>query len=337
MISVRCPACGKVVGFEEADGGALVACPYCREPFLVPNVARPVDADGAPVPATPKGPPTQPAVVARLPPAPALPDDLRIVDDPDLEPIPELLRELEPVEEEAPPPAESPATAEPPEPAPTPEPEAVSPPVPVPDLQLDPVRPIPEPEPEPPPPVGTPAPVQPTDLAPSLSAAAALSEALPPGEPKPEKPTDMLEEVGNEREEPERFRDEEDEEAERRRRQRAKDREEDEAEVRRKRRWPDDGRDEADGEDDEPRPRRGPKKKGARRRPPPAGESPWPEGLTRNRVLGAVGVAVGGTILLGTLLHHLTASESAWHYAVCCGDLFALALCGAGLYFLIKG
>ena len=87
----------------------------------------------------------------------------------------------------------------------------------------------------------------------------------------------------------------------------------------------------------EPRPRRGVKKKGTKPRPPVTPGSPWPEGLTRNRVLGAVGLAAGGTILMGTFLHHLTASESAWHPAICCSDLFAMTLCGAALYLLIKG
>jgi hypothetical protein len=317
MISVRCPACEKVVGFEEADGGSLVACPYCREPFFVPTVAQPLAAEAAPAPAAGPAPPkTPPPIVARLPQAPTLPDDLRIVDDPDLEPIPELLNELLPVEDEAPPPVpEAPALESPPEPQPAPEPEAVPRPDLIPDLELDPVRPVPEP----PELVGTSAVVQPTDLAPSLSAAAALSEALPLEETNSEQAADMLEEVSSEREDEDRFRHEEEEEAENRRKKRASDRGED------------------DGEQDEPRPRRGPRKKGARRRSPPADRSPWPEGLTRNRALGALGMAVGGTILLGTLLHHLTASQSAWHYAVCCGDLFALALCGAGLFFLIKG
>jgi hypothetical protein len=258
MISVRCPACEKAVGFDEADGGARVACPFCGESLFIPSVVVPVVAAPAP---------------AATPPPP-LPDDLRLVDDPK----PEHLDELLPVEQEAPPPV--------------PEPEAAPQPDPIPLLELAPVRPIPEP----PEMIGTPAPVQPTDVAPSLAAAAALSEALPCGETKPEPRADRLEEVIGERQDEDRFGYEEEE---------------------------------------EPRPRRRPRKKGTKRRPPPADDSPWPEGLTRTRVLGAVGVTAGGTILLGTLLHHLTAS--AWPFAACCGDLFGLALCGTGLYFLIRG
>lgn len=244
MISVRCPACEKAVGFDEADGGARVACPFCGESLFIPSVVVPVVAAPAP---------------AATPPPP-LPDDLRLVDEPKPEPEPEHLDELLPVEEKAPQPD------------------------PIPLLELAPVRPTPEP----PEVFGTPAPVLPTDVAPSLSAAAALSEALPPA--------DRLEEVSGERQDEDRFGYEEQE---------------------------------------KPRPRRGTRKKGTKRRPPPADDSPWPEGLTRTRVLGAVGVTAGGTILLGTLLYHLTAS--AWPFAACCGDLFGLALCGTGLYFLIKG
>jgi hypothetical protein len=286
MISVRCPACAKVVGFEEADRGALVVCPFCRETFFVPSVALPVAADGPPAP--------PPAFVASLPPPPALPDDLRLVDEP--EPPDELL----PAEDAAPPPAPEPS----PEPAPTPEPEAAPRPEPIPDLQLDPVRPLPEP------PVGAEEEVKPTAVAPSLAAAAALSEALPLEGAQPPRPADMLEEVTDERDDQDRFKDDEEEKAE----------------ARRGRRW-------EERDEDEPRPRRRLKKK--RRRPPPD-PSPEPDELKRNRALGAAGTIVGGMILMGTCLHHLSAATGAWHIAACCGDLFALALVGVGLYFFVK-
>jgi hypothetical protein len=59
--------------------------------------------------------------------------------------------------------------------------------------------------------------------------------------------------------------------------------------------------------------------------------------LTRNRILGGIGTGMGGMILLGTLAHHLTASQNAWHPGVCCGDIFALALLGVGIFYLIRG
>jgi hypothetical protein len=271
MISVCCPACAKVVGFDEADRGALVACPFCRETFFVPSVT--LSAADEP---------------------PALPDDLRLVDEPEPKPTAGPLDDLLPVKDEAPPPPPAP----PPEPAPRPDP--------IPDLQLDPVRPLPEP----PQPDGAPPAVQRTDVAPSLSAAAALSEALPLEGAEPRRPADMLEEVADERDDRDRFKDDEGEEAE----------------ARGRRRW-------EERDEDEPRPRHRPKKKRRRR---PLDPSPWPEGLTRNRALGAAGTIVGGMILMGTCLHHLTAATGAWHVAACCGDLFALALVGVGLYFLVK-
>lgn len=288
MISVRCPACGKVIGFEESDGGSLVACPHCREPFFVPAVARPVAAPPPPGSSAPA--PTEPPIAPPLPQAPALPDDIRLADDPDLDPIPEALDEVLPAENEEPPPDYDVVE----------EPEAPPDPDPILNLELDPPEP---------PPAGTPAVVQPTDLAPSLPAAASLSGALPPEKKEPEGPADVLEEVTDE-EEHERFYDEPEEKDE-------KDEEEDEEEV--------------------PRPRRGSKKQGPKYRTPYHAQPPRPGGLTRNRIVGGVGAGMGGLILLGTLTHHLTASQSAWHYGVCCGDLFAAALFGVGLYYLIKG
>jgi hypothetical protein len=314
MISVRCPACGKVVGFEESDGGALVHCPHCREPFFVPAVAQPITADGAPATAIAQVPPP---LLGRLPQAPSLPDDIRIADDPDLEPIPELLDEVLPADDQVPPPQSAIRPAPDAEPQSAPEPQPAAQLEPIPNLELSPLRL----EPEPAEPTGTPPAVQPTDVAPSLAAAAALSEALPPEEPKEQRPTDLLEEVTDDRADDDRFRDEE-EKVEDRRRRRAESLPEDEENER--------------AEDETPRPRRRVKKKGAKPRPRVAAGSPWPEGLTRDRVLGGVGLAAGGTILMGTVLHHLTASETAWHPAVCCSDLFALTLCGAALYLLIK-
>jgi hypothetical protein len=208
MIVVPCPACEKVVGFDEADAGTQVVCPYCREPFSIPA------ADGP------------------------LPDEIRLVDE---APQPDKPGEL-PILEEVP---------RQPEPVPEPAPSMI------PNFDLGPPQP------------------------------------RLPDVTVPEPPIKMLEEV---RPEPPG-----EEEAERRRRRRA-------AKRRREKR-----------RSDEPaRPQ-------------------WLANLTRNRVIGAVALAVGGPMLLGTVLHHLTATASAWHGAVCCGDLFALGLCGVGVYLLVKG
>ena len=268
MISVRCPACGKVIGFEEADAGSLVACPLCREVFFIPMMAQPVSPGTDPASAVTR--PTDPPVAPRLPLEPTLPDldDIRIVADPDLDPMPEQYDEVQLVDE-------------PPPPASLPEPE------PIPQLELDP----PPEEIETVEPIGTPAEVEPTDVAPSLSAAAVLSQSLPEKK-DPDRPAEVLEEVDEE--EDDRF--EEMEEEEKR-----------------------------------------PKRRKSKRRRPYHPQTPRPEGLTRNRILGGVGTGMGGMILLGTVLHHLTASQNAWHYAVCCADVFALAMLGVGLYFLIKG
>ncbi|HKI38691.1 MAG TPA: hypothetical protein VKA46_42980 [Gemmataceae bacterium] len=295
MISVRCPACGKVIGFDEADGGALVACPHCRQSFFVPVVARPVAVESAPPLAKA---PVAPPVVASLPQEPSLPDEIRLADDPDLAPIPEHFDEVLPADEPAPPPEAAP------EPAPSPEPEP-PPPDPIPYLELDPPRPAPPGGDEP---IGTPAVVKPTDVAPSLPAAVSLNESLPPPEKKPDRPTDVLEEVKDEAEDKGRFDEKE----------QAKEEEEE------------------DEEDRRPRPRS--RKKGPDyRKPYYAQAARAPEGLTRNRIMGGVGVGLGGMILLGTLMHHVAGSETAWHKAVCCGDVFALVLFGAGLFYLIRG
>jgi hypothetical protein len=322
MISVRCPACGKVIGFDESDGGSLVACPHCRQPFFVPAVARPT----APRPPAPRPaaspvpieelPPEEPEFVPPLPPEPSLPDpdEIRIADDPDLAAIPELLDEVLPAEEPAPPPQQEAGpnyeVAEERTPAPEPEPSAI------PHLELD--APQPEPEPELAETAGQPAEVKPTDLAPSLSAAAALSETLPEVK-EPEPPADVLEEVRDEEEVSERFYDEEDEPPA----------DEDEEDRPRKRKVKKD-----DDEEETPRPRRtAARARTKRRREEREAPSKW----TRNRILGGVGAGTGGVLLLGTLLYHLTASQARWHVGVCCGDLFAAALLGAGLYFVIKG
>jgi hypothetical protein len=331
MISVRCPACGKTIGFDESDAGSLVACPHCRQSFFVPAVAVPVAAAPPPPVAGPAAPPVAP----RLPQEPSLPDpdEIRIVDDPDLEPIPQQLDEVLPAEEPAPPPEPEPTPA----PEPTPEPQPAPEPDPFPRLELDSTSETIETVE----PIGTPTEVEPTDLAPSLSAAAVLSQSLPEKK-EPDRPTEVLEEVADEEEDEDRFydelepvSDEADEPDKRRRRERddespprraPKKREDDESPPRRapKKR-----------EDDESPPRRTPKKRANDRAPD--GPS-WTELLTRNRVLGGIGVLVSGFILLGLVLHHVTASsEAAWHKAVCCGDVFALALLGVGLYFVIRG
>ncbi len=150
----------------------------------------------------------------------------------------------------------------------------------------------------PPQPAEAPPPVEPTAVAPSLSAAASLSGAVPPEERQPERPIDVLEEVDEEEEDERPDEPDEDKEEDRRRPKRD---------------------DLYDRPPYRPRPRRA--------------EEVW----TRNRILGGVGAATGGLILIGTLAHHLTASETAWHYGACCGDLFGLTLFGAGLFFLIRG
>jgi hypothetical protein len=278
MITVRCPSCGKIIGFDESDGGALVACPHCREPFFVPSVARPVvpvEAAPAPAPSVP-----EPPRAASLPQAPDLPDDIAVAADPDLDFLPPPIDDVVPVEE--PPPEEPPfvLSAEPPAPEPPTESMAfeVVPEEPnlMPRLELD-TAPPPPPEPPPPEPAGIPAEVKPTDLAPSREAAEVLAEAVP-------KPVDQLDEV-----------DEDEEDRERRRRPKSKKRE-----------------------------------KGSDR--PRSDDS-----MSPRRTLGMVGVMIGTAILTGTLLHHVTGGESAWHWGVCLGDVFALALAGVGLFYMIRG
>jgi hypothetical protein len=158
-------------------------------------------------------------------------------------------------------------------------------------------------------PVGTPKEPEPTDLAPSLSAAEELSQALPEAA-KPAKPVEVLEEVEDE---DDRFKDDDKE---------------------------DDGEDAevVEEEEEEERPRRKEKRRGKTEyRTPYHAQKPRPEGLTRNRLMGGVGTTMGGVILIGTLAHHLTAAQNAWHPGVCCADIFALALFGVGLFFLIRG
>ena len=150
--------------------------------------------------------------------------------------------------------------------------------------------------------IGTPTTVQSTDLAPSLAAAEVLTDTLPEKQ-GPQRPTDVLEEVEDEKDDERRFRD--------------RDREDEDA-------------------DDRPRRRRR-KKKGSEPRTPYYAQPPRKFDLTRNRIMGGIGVLLGGFILLGTLAHHLAGSAEAWNQMVCCGDLFALALFGVGVHYVIKG
>jgi hypothetical protein len=308
MISVCCPTCAKVVGYEESDVGIRVACPHCGQVYTIPAPGA-VAAPSVPIVADPV-PPSAPPPAPRRTLEPMLPDpdEIRIVEDPDLAPIVEQLDEVIPVEEPAPPPQpESPPLSQP-----VLAPEAPPEPEPIPRLELDPPPPEPVEAVETVEPVGTPTEVAPTDLAPSLAAAAVLAQSLPEKK-ESEPPPDVLEEVADEDDES-RFLD--DLEA-----------------------VPDEkpARDEPREEDEAPAPRR-PRKKRPRQRSRDADHPQWTEGLTRNRVLGGLGVCVSGFVLLGLLLHHLTASsEAAWHKAVCCGDVFALALLGVGLYFAIRG
>jgi hypothetical protein len=287
MISVRCPACEKVMGFEEVDAGSLIACPICREVFFIPAMAQPVPPGAAPAP--PANETKNPPVASRLPLGPTMPDpdDIRILADPDLDPILEQCDEVLPADEEPLPPELSLE----PDPIPQPEPE------PIPQLELDPPQ---AEEIETVEPIGMSGQVEPTDMAPSLSAAAELSQSLPEKK-APDRPTDVLEEVKED--EDDRFEN--------------KDVEEDEEEERPKRRKS--------------------KREEPEYRTPYRAQAPRPEGVTRNRIMGGVGTGMGGMILLGTLAHHMTASQNAWHWGICCGDLFALAMVGVGLYFLIKG
>jgi phage FluMu protein Com len=280
MISVRCPACGKLMGFEESDAGSLVACPHCRETFFIPEMAKP---------AAPGAEAEPPPAATRRPLEPTLPDvdDIRIAHDPDLDPAPEKCDEVELAEE--------------PPPAPPPEPEPPPPPPPIMQLELDAPSLPPQPEVvEIVEPVGTPKEVEPTDLAPSLSAAEELSQSLPDKPPDPDRPIDMLDEVGG------------------------GDRTDEDVEV-------------VEEEEEEERPRRKSKRREREKRAREDTRKAWTEGLTRNRILGGIGAGMAGTILLGTIAHHLTASRNAWHPGICCGDVFALALLGVGLVFLIRG
>jgi hypothetical protein len=284
MISVRCPACGKVIGFEESDAGSLVACPLCRQSFFVPVIAQPATPGATSSPAA--APPAVPPVAARLPLEPTLPDpdEIRIVADPDLDPVLQQCDDLQ-LADEPPPPGPSPEL---PVEVPVPEP-ALPPPEPIPQMEIDPPR---TEEIETVEPIGTPKQVEPTDLAPSLAAAEVLSESLPETK-KSDRPTDVLEEVDDE----------------------------DDVEV----------------IEEEERPRRKAKRSKSEYRKPYHAQPARPEGLTRNRVMGGIGTGMGGMILLGTLAHHLTASQNAWHGGVCCADVFALALAGVGLFYLIRG
>jgi hypothetical protein len=161
-------------------------------------------------------------------------------------------------------------------------------------------------------PVGTPKEPEPTDLAPSLSAAEELSQSVP--EPaKPARPVETLEEVDEGTDN--RFEDDDKE----------KEDEGEDAEV-------------VEEEEEEERPKRKAKKREKTEyRTPYYAQKPRSEGLTRNRLMGGIGTGMGGVILIGTLAHHLTASQNAWHAGVCCADIFALALVGVGLFFLIRG
>ena len=118
-------------------------------------------------------------------------------------------------------------------------------------------------------PIGTPAEVEPTDVAPSLSAAAVLSQSVPEKK-EPDRPADVLEEVD---EEDDRF-EEKDEE--------------------------DEGED-AEVVEEEERPKRKAKRTEPKYRTPYYAQPPRPEGVTRNRIMGGVGTGMGGMILLGTL------------------------------------
>jgi hypothetical protein len=301
MIAVRCPACGKVVGFDQSDGGALVACPHCRQPFFIPAVARPVASVEAPS-QPPQTAPTEPPEAPSLPREPSLPDEIAVAPDPDLDPVLQPPCDEVVVVEEPPP---STAITE----SPPLESSFTSDPIPV--LELD---SPPEPD-QPRELIGTPAEVRPTDLAPSLAAAAALSEALPPRPKEPDRPIDVLEEVEDEPKE-DRHRPESEEDA-----------------------GPPEGFDRVPEKEDEKdrRKRRRRKKERDYGTPYHEQQSRGDAQLTRNRIMGGVGALLGGFILLGTLAHHLTASASAWHYGVCCADLFALAMVGAGVYYMIRG
>jgi hypothetical protein len=128
-----------------------------------------------------------------------------------------------------------------------------------------------------------------------------LAAALPPVEEEPARPTDVLEEVVDE----------------------------------------DDTRAHAKAEDDDdtPRPRRRSKKKrSAEYRTPLFAQPTSPGWWTRDRFIGAVGVGLGTCMLLGTCAHHVVGQTTGSAWVVCCGDVFALALVGVGLYYLfLKG
>jgi hypothetical protein len=167
MISIRCPHCSKLLGFEEADAGVVVACAFCRQPFFLPPVAIPT-----------AGRPPEPPVPQLLPPL-VLPEELELAPDTphrEGEPSParevpdEALPELAPTEE----------TRLAPEPFPhmeldSPEPE---PPL---DLEIEP------PTPEEPGPASPPAEAI-TEAAPALA---------PPADEAAPEVHDVLEEVGD--------------------------------------------------------------------------------------------------------------------------------------------
>jgi hypothetical protein len=272
MISVRCPACGKLMAFEESDAGALIACPLCRQEFSIPHPTQ-TASDGT-APALPSG-------TSSETPGLGLPDNIGIAPDPDLDLRPELFPEVLEVKEEV--------TA----PSPIP-PGTVTP-----HLELDAPRAV-----EPGGTAGTPTEVKPTDLAPSLGAASLLSEALPPEATEPERPADVLEEVHDEEDRRDRV----------------------------------DRREEDDEEDRDRRRRRRPGRRRPEDRAPRLARPHSVDRWTRDRVLGAAGVALGLCMLLGTCAHHALGKATGWHQVVCCGDLFALLMVGVGLYFLfLKG
>jgi hypothetical protein len=293
MITVRCPACGKVMGFEESDAGSLIACPLCRQSFFIPAIARPVVVE----PTSPAGPVaappvTVPPIAPPLPLEPSLPDDIGIVADPDLDHTPEVLDEVLPAEDEQP----TSEAAQQCDEVQTVE-EGPPPSGGIPQLTLD-APPLPSAPPDEA--VAPPAEVKPTDLAPSLQAAAVLSEALPPAVTGPDKPLDVLDEVDDER------------------RRRAEKDEED--------------------EEREKRPRRRPKKR-APYYPTPFYARPTPPGWwTRDRVMGAVGVGLGTILLMGTCTHHLTRAATDVPWVAVIIDLLGLVLVLVGLFYLfLKG
>src|SRR5262245_59669076 len=56
MLTLRCPACRRLLKFPEELAGALVQCPACRHEFHAPGGETPPPAP-TPAPATPRGRP----------------------------------------------------------------------------------------------------------------------------------------------------------------------------------------------------------------------------------------------------------------------------------------